>query len=143
MFLSLLVNDCILTYLKTKISCIYNFLYDMDPYLEGFFFFFFKLAPTSLKSWSVPSWRKLITSCYLFFKCNLIYTSVNRYRSSQEYYSMQANHTPNLIQSFYSWLSHTISQSQIILRTSYSSAMHDFKSWLCSFFWTYQLLLNV
>ena len=53
LFLSLLVNDCILMYLETTILSIYKFLIS---YLEFFFFFFtYNLTPANLKSWIHPS----------------------------------------------------------------------------------------
>ena len=41
LFLSLLVNDCILMYLETTVLCIYNFLMLYGCLFGGFFFFFF------------------------------------------------------------------------------------------------------
>ena len=56
MFLSFLVDDCILMYLEITILCIYNFLI-LYGYLFGFFFLY-TLAPICLKSWVRP-WNRL------------------------------------------------------------------------------------
>ena len=64
LFLSLLVNDCILMYLEITILCIYNFLILYGCLFEIFFFFFFfnTPAPATLKS-QVRHWFKVQWSC--------------------------------------------------------------------------------
>ena len=50
LFLSLLIDDCILMYLETMILCIYNFLI-LYGYLFGvLFFLIYTLVPANLKS---------------------------------------------------------------------------------------------
>ena len=56
LFLTFLVDDCILMYLEITILCIYNFLI-LYGYLFGFFFLY-TLAPICLKSWVRP-WNRL------------------------------------------------------------------------------------
>ena len=52
LFMFLLVNDCILMYLKITILCIYKFLI-LYGCLFGVFFFFYS-DPANLKSWVHP-----------------------------------------------------------------------------------------
>jgi len=55
LFLSLLVNNCILIYSETMILSIYNF-FNIIWMPIWIFFFLYNPAPTSLKSW-VHSWQ--------------------------------------------------------------------------------------
>ena len=64
-FWFLLVNDCILMYLKTTILCIYNFLILYRCLFD--FFFSYILAPCSVKSWVRPCLLRIILD-YLKFK---------------------------------------------------------------------------
>ena len=48
LFLSLLVNDCILMYLETTILCIYNFLLLYGRLFGVFYFFYFFILWPSL-----------------------------------------------------------------------------------------------
>ena len=156
----------------------------MDACLE-FLFFFLYSGPCCLKSWVRPWLKEVDNIMLLFFNCNLICTSVNIYRSSQEYilqlasklhseshsillqsiqphYLLISNDTENLItndnRSFLGKLLSYLTEMAIkfcimlmalwplllkLFLHPHSSAMHDFKSWLSSFFCTYQLLLNV
>ena len=58
-FLFLLVDDCILMYLKTTILCIYEFLI-LYKCLFGVFFSFYTLASASLKFWVRPCWYVIL-----------------------------------------------------------------------------------
>ena len=74
LFLSLLVNDCILMYLEIIILYIYNSLI-LYGCLFGVFFFLYTPALASLKSWVCPYFKAFINFSFFKFHKSCLFTS--------------------------------------------------------------------